>query len=150
MPQTIPLHRPSGSRLPVLRPPETRGTSTQRGYSWRWGKFRRWVLSDRPLCECAEHCHQAATDVDHVLPVSGRDDPTFWEEWAVSALAHGCHSRKTGRDKTRNLTAQQWATVIERLKARWAEWQKRREAGDWPQDLPTPIEILEDVTQGLG
>src|SRR5208282_6483888 len=114
MPQTIPMHRPSGDPLPVNRAPETRGTSTERGYTWRWRKHRRWILSDRPMCECAEHCYQPASDVDHVLPVTGPDDPLFWEEWAVSALAHGCHSRKTGRDRTRKLTAQQRETVIER------------------------------------
>lgn len=36
-----------------------------------------------------------ATEVDHIIPVTGPDDPLFWEESNHQPLTHECHSRKT-------------------------------------------------------
>jgi 5-methylcytosine-specific restriction protein A len=36
-----------------------------------------------------------ATDVDHVVPVSGPDDPRFLDFGQVQSLCHPCHSRKS-------------------------------------------------------
>jgi 5-methylcytosine-specific restriction protein A len=57
-------------------------------------------LAEHPLCvECErEGRAEAATDVDHIVPVTGPDDPLFWEESNHAALCHSCHSRKTARE----------------------------------------------------
>lgn len=36
-----------------------------------------------------------ATEVDHITPVSGPDDPLFWDDKNHQGLTHSCHSRKT-------------------------------------------------------
>lgn len=74
-----------------------RGTATARGYNTRWRRFRAQVLAGEPLCRVclAEGQYVQATDVDHIHPVSGPNDPTFYEPTAVQPLCHACHSRKT-------------------------------------------------------
>ncbi|MCZ6547966.1 MAG: HNH endonuclease signature motif containing protein [Deltaproteobacteria bacterium] len=62
------------------------------------------VLRAHPLCN-VEDCKEAATDIDHIIPIAkGGDD----SEWNLQALCHSHHSRKTaiedggwgrGRDK---------------------------------------------------
>jgi 5-methylcytosine-specific restriction protein A len=74
-----------------------RGTSTQRGYSYRWQKYRRHFLSKYPLCK---HCETEgrvtpATDVDHIKAVSGPNDSLFWAPDNHESLCHACHSAKT-------------------------------------------------------
>jgi hypothetical protein len=52
---------------------QNRGNSAQRGYTWRWRKFRAYFLSqaDHALCE---DCNlKQSTDVHHVKKV--RDFP---------------------------------------------------------------------------
>ena len=39
-----------------------------------------------------------ATDVDHIVRVSGPDDPRFFDETAVQSLCHACHARKTAME----------------------------------------------------
>ncbi len=38
-----------------------------------------------------------ATDVDHIVPVTGPDDPRFWAPANHQSLCHDCHSAKTAR-----------------------------------------------------
>lgn len=35
------------------------------------------------------------TDVDHIIPVDGPDDPRFWDPENHQSLCHACHSAKT-------------------------------------------------------
>lgn len=39
-----------------------------------------------------------AKHVDHILPVSGRDDPLFWDVSNHQPLCHACHSQKTAKE----------------------------------------------------
>lgn len=74
-----------------------RGNAAQRGYGHRWRKYRRSFLAANPLCV---HCEQegrvtAATDVDHIKAVRGKDDPLFWEPSNIQGLCGACHRKKT-------------------------------------------------------
>lgn len=70
-----------------------RGTAAQRGYGHRWRKLRYAYLSAHPLCV---QCGAPATDVDHILPRrQGGSD----EKENLQALCHGCHAKKTLRER---------------------------------------------------
>lgn len=73
-----------------------RGSSSARGYNYRWQKARRTFLFEHPLCEeCLKRGEiTAATDVDHIKPHKG-DSKLFWDTSNWQALCHRCHSRKT-------------------------------------------------------
>lgn len=80
-----------------------RGSSTQRGYNYRWRQARKRFLSHQSLCV---HCLDAgrtslATEVDHIIPTT-KDNPLFWDVTNWQALCNSCHSVKTARyDKHR-------------------------------------------------
>lgn len=83
-----------------------RPSSTARGYDRRWRRYRSYFLSQPEHVVCACGCGQVATDVDHIQPVTGPDDPLFWDASNHQALTHACHARKTaledggyGRDR---------------------------------------------------
>lgn len=88
-----PLHRAQARAQSDAR----RGHSAARGYGWRWRKYREQFLREHPLCKACELRGQLApsTDVDHISPVSGPDDPLFWDPTNHQALCHACHSSKT-------------------------------------------------------
>jgi 5-methylcytosine-specific restriction protein A len=84
-----------------------RKSAHERGYGARWQRYTKWFLAGHPICQCTD-CTvngtiKAATDVDHVKPVSGPDDPLFWEPTNHQAMAHDCHARKTAREKAAGL-----------------------------------------------
>lgn len=70
-----------------------RGTASERGYGYRWGKLRLMVLRAQPACAV---CGQPATDVDHITPKSrgGTDNLDN-----LQSLCHACHTRKTMRER---------------------------------------------------
>ena len=74
---------------------DRRGTSSERGYGGRWARYRRMYLAAHPICV---KCRRGAVDVDHIVAVSGPDDPLFWEESNHQALCHSCHSEKTVKE----------------------------------------------------
>jgi 5-methylcytosine-specific restriction protein A len=87
---------------------QQRGSSTERGYGWRWRTQARAFLAQYLLCgmrpggvaPVMSACHEddrvtAATDVDHVEPHRG-DEGLFWDEANWQALCGECHKRKTG------------------------------------------------------
>lgn len=89
---------------------ELRGTAAQRGYTYRWQRYRISWLRDHPLCgdrvdgRSDEHslCTRdglvtPATDVDHIDRVTGPDDPRFWDPTNHQSLCHACHSTKTAQ-----------------------------------------------------
>ena len=80
---------------------EERGSAARRGYGWRWRKYREGYLAAHPLCGDPFKRHvgvvRAATDVDHVEPVSGPEDARFWDPANLQALCHACHSVKTAK-----------------------------------------------------
>jgi len=79
---------------------KARGSAHARGYTRKWARYASGYLLRHPLCvECAEHERdQLAECVDHVQPVSGPDDPGFWDEANHQPLCWSCHSRKTARE----------------------------------------------------
>lgn len=74
-----------------------RGSSTKRGYGYRWQKFRESYLSSHPLCVECEKAGKItpATDVDHIVPHRG-DMEKFWQG-PFQALCGPCHKSKTAK-----------------------------------------------------
>lgn len=81
---------------------ESRASSNDRGYTWRWRQAAKTFLISHPLCECAD-CQAgklrvtAATVVDHRIPHGG-DETLFWDQDNWRAMAKPCHDRKTARE----------------------------------------------------
>jgi 5-methylcytosine-specific restriction enzyme A len=73
------------------RPPDTRPTSSERGYGYAWQKLRARYLAVHPCCELAG-CTERSTDVDHVVS-KRQGGPDEWSN--LQALCHRHHSQKT-------------------------------------------------------
>lgn len=101
MPTRPPKHkipRVVGASTHTVTADHVRGTSTARGYNYRWQKYRAGFLARNPLClECkALGRVTLATDVDHIKPV--RDAPElFWDPTNHQPLCGTCHKRKTAK-----------------------------------------------------
>lgn len=102
--------RPRISTAPprVSAAPPTAGTgfartdgrsSTARGYGQDWRRFRLTVLADEPLCFvcAAEGRVTASTDVDHIIPFKGIDDPLRLDRKNVRSMCHHHHMQRTAR-----------------------------------------------------
>ena len=76
-----------------------RGSSTQRGYGYKWRQARGEWLEANPLCaECKRQGRvTAAKEVDHIIPHRG-DQKLFWRRSNWQSLCRPCHSRKTARE----------------------------------------------------
>ena len=78
-----------------------RGTSAERGYGAAWARARRVFLAVHVICSDPYKRHAgvvvAASDVDHIIAVTGADDPRFWDVSNWQALCHACHAYKTVR-----------------------------------------------------
>ncbi len=76
-----------------------KGSSSERGYGYRWQKLRARFLAQHPVCaECLKEGRiTMATDVDHIRPHKGEPE-LMWNEGNLQALCHACHSRKTARE----------------------------------------------------
>ncbi|WP_256846926.1 HNH endonuclease [Paenibacillus sp. Pae108] len=88
-----PLHKKQKQQ----RYQQERGTAASRGYTYQWQKYRLRFLKKNPLCV---HCENKGVltpseHVDHIIAVTGPNDPLFWKESNHQALCHSCHSRKT-------------------------------------------------------
>ena len=65
------------------------------------------MLDDEPLCR---HCvaagtmHVLATEVDHIKPTKGVDDPLHWDRQNLQPLCGTHHKQKTIRDTQAGLT----------------------------------------------
>jgi 5-methylcytosine-specific restriction protein A len=71
---------------------QARGTHSQRGYPYAWGKIRAAFLAMNPSCVvCGAH----ATEADHLTPKAqgGTDHPEN-----LRAVCRSCHSRRTAAD----------------------------------------------------
>jgi len=77
-----------------------RKSSADRGYGYRWRKARAAFIQRNPLCrECEKEDRVTATaEVDHIIPVTGPDDPRFWDEGNWQPLCKPHHSRKTATE----------------------------------------------------
>lgn len=80
---------------------QRRGSSTARGYNYRWQKARATFLKRHPLCMCSD-CKQAgrvmaATVVDHITPHKG-DQDLFWDTSNWQSMSKPCHDKKTANE----------------------------------------------------
>ncbi len=86
------------------------GTTTARGYGWKWVKTRRQVLERAGYrCQCRECAELGrvwpAHEVDHVIPkAAGGSD----ELGNLQAMNRECHRRKTEADAAAMRQGQIW------------------------------------------
>lgn len=75
-----------------------RGSACERGYDYRWKKYRDVYLKTHPLCVMclAERRIVPATVVDHIVPVNKGGD--FWDAANHQALCASCHGVKTATE----------------------------------------------------
>ena len=102
MPNRAPIHRPPGARSKQERQRETdqrRGSSTQRGYDYRWQRYRARFLAEHPLCATCERAGKItlANEVDHIRPHRG-NPALFWDRRNHQSLCKPCHSRKSATE----------------------------------------------------
>lgn len=78
---------------------QRRGSSSARGYGWKWKNARTRFLREHPLCEMCSTVDSptTATVVDHRVPHKG-DEYLFWNEENWQPLCASCHSRKTAAE----------------------------------------------------
>jgi 5-methylcytosine-specific restriction protein A len=74
--------------------------------SQRWKRFRKWYLNqpENRICRCG--CGRMATEVDHIIPITGIDDRRCFDLSNLQGLTHECHSRKTMREMLSNAKPQ--------------------------------------------
>lgn len=76
-----------------MRQPDTRPSSSARGYDATWRRFRRQYLRAHPLCVV---CGAAATHVDHI-DGTGPFGPRGYDPSNLQPLCHADHNRKTNK-----------------------------------------------------
>lgn len=69
-----------------------RGSSTERGYNYRWQKARQTFLGRNPLCSICQKAGRItpASIVDHIVPHRG-DQLLFWDTANWQSLCKPCH-----------------------------------------------------------
>ena len=77
-----------------------RGTANRRGYTYQWQQYIIRYKRKHPLCcKCeAQGIVKPTYAVDHIIPVSGPDDPLFWVDSNHQPLCLSCHSVKTAKE----------------------------------------------------
>jgi len=65
------------------------------GYTYKWSKYSKQYRRENPECV---GCGQPADCVDHITPVTGPDDPLFWDDSNHQSLCTSCHSKKTATE----------------------------------------------------
>jgi len=91
------------SKIEVRRYDQQRGTAASRGYDSRWAAYSRQYRKEHPLCvDCEARGVLTSVEhgghVDHIVAVSGPDDPLFWEPCNHASRCQSCHSRKTASE----------------------------------------------------
>lgn len=87
-------HRRKPQPAPEVRQyDDRRGSSTQRGYGYKWQQFRKDYIRRHPYC-CK--CGKPTKDVDHKMPRAkgGTDD-----ERNLQPLCGFCHKQKTAWER---------------------------------------------------
>lgn len=105
-----------------------RGTAHERGYTYRWQRYRETFLRTSPMCarciaqgvpQLADRGQGNPGHVDHIVPVTGPDDPLFWHVDNHQSLCRDCHRWKT-QQADKQLRALYDATGdLEQVKAQW-------------------------------
>lgn len=104
---------PTHARATTQRYDRQRGTAAARGYDRRWQRYVARFRARYPLCGDRPAEAPATTDsvcqaariirpmyvVDHIVPVTGPDDPTFYRPANHQALCESCHNAKRRRER---------------------------------------------------
>jgi 5-methylcytosine-specific restriction protein A len=85
-----------------------RGSRHERGYDAAWVRLTRefWTDPDNKHCRrCAARGGRVvrATEVDHVIPFSGLDDPKRLDPTNLQPLCGDCHRQKTAAQQRRDV-----------------------------------------------
>ena len=93
-------HRPLNSGPPREEYDKRRGSASERGYDAAWHKLREIKVKQNPLCEDCEQdgLTVIVNEVDHIIPISGRDDPLRLDMENLRSMCKTCHTRKTKND----------------------------------------------------
>lgn len=76
-----------------------RGTRTERGYDNRWLKASKQFIKGKVCVNCEKNgVYKMSECTDHKIPVSGPDDPLFWDKTNWNPLCKNCHSEKTAKE----------------------------------------------------
>lgn len=103
----MPTRPRTHSACPPAPKQEKRLSPAARGYGHKWRQFRMLHASMVPaICEAilpsGKVCgHAGASDemhLDHKIPVTGPNDPSFMSHDAVQWLCESCHARKTAME----------------------------------------------------
>jgi 5-methylcytosine-specific restriction protein A len=72
-------------------------SANDRGYTARWARYSRIYRLNNPLCaDCFKRgILKPGGQVDHIVAVTDKDDPLFWEPTNHQNLCIACHNRKT-------------------------------------------------------
>lgn len=88
-----------------------RGTSTERGYGWKWRQWRESIIRRmRQTREWDGNCDMCGKIIlrsihcDHIEPVTGPKDTRFYDRTNIQFLHAACHSMKTIEDKRQGKT----------------------------------------------
>ena len=81
------------------KPPDSRPTAHERGYTYRWSKASKAFLRSHPWCvQCMqEGRYTPAQVVDHIVPHKG-NWALFWDSKNWQPLCKAHHDRKTARE----------------------------------------------------
>jgi 5-methylcytosine-specific restriction protein A len=92
--------RQHGARPQSAPAPELRPTANARGYNYRWQRYTKVFLAQRPLCaECMkEGIVRAADVVDHIEPHRG-DEQLFWNPTNHQPMCYSHHGAKSARER---------------------------------------------------
>jgi 5-methylcytosine-specific restriction protein A len=131
----------TGKRCPacVRRVDVRRGTAAARGYGARWQRYREWFLAQYPICGdrplgapvttdsvCRAERHPTpASVVDHIIPVTGPNDPTFYVPECHQALCAPCHDAKRSRESRGDMRITSAQSTADRRARRFSGSHKR-------------------------
>lgn len=76
--------------------------ASQRGYDRRWLKLRKSYATRFPLCQATLAIEGRPVDleeVDHIIPINGKNDPLRLTEANLQGLTAMYHRRKTRHDE---------------------------------------------------
>ena len=97
-PKTFSLVKPKGDQPRRSYDNRRRPSAARRGYDNRWQKLRLRKLATQPICENPAKrrgCTDLATEIDHIIPFQGREDPLRLDWGNLQSLCKSCHSSKT-------------------------------------------------------
>ena len=70
-----------------------RGTKQQRGYGGSWESLSKMKRAENPICEVCDD--EPATAVDHIVPITGPEDPGRLDWRNLQSICNRCHAIKT-------------------------------------------------------